>query len=220
MSLDQLAYVAIERNKRSALGTAVYHERHAIVTSYDPQKYLAKVMFMPSGQVSGWLPIETGHIGEQYGIAVGLQPGDGKTQGDQVIVRYQEGDIESGKIVQRVHSDNEQPPQVQSGEMVLWTRFRKSDGGPNSAQGAQGGIGQQIYFKNDGSIQITDGNGGTISFDGQGNCTLSCKNYTIQASGSVSVTAGGSRSDSYGGSWMAKAAGGVWNWLTVGSDSD
>ena len=76
-----------------------YSERHALVTSFDPQRYLAKVAFQPEGQESGWLPIETGHIGNGYGIAVGLQPGDGKTTGDQVVVRYQEGDFESGKIV-------------------------------------------------------------------------------------------------------------------------
>jgi uncharacterized protein involved in type VI secretion and phage assembly len=227
VSLEALVYSLIERYHRNKLGGAVHHERHAIVTSYDPDKYLAKVMFMPGGQVSGWLPIETGHIGEQYGVAVGLQPGDGKNQGDQVIVRYQEGDLESGKIVQRVHSDNEKPPKVQSGEMVLWTRFRKSDGGPNSAQGAQGGTGQQIYFKNDGSLTITDGNGFTLTADGQGNATLTCKNYTINASGNISVSASGSisssaasRSDSYKGSWAANAASSVWAWLTSGNDLD
>lgn len=234
MSIENLVYSAIERNRRGALGGAVYHERHAIVTSFDPKKYLAKVMFMPSGQVSGWLPIETGHIGEQYGIAVGLQPGDGKNQGDQVIVRYQEGDLESGKIVQRVHSDNEKPPEVQSGEMVLWTRFKKSDGGPNSAQGAQGGTGQQVFFKNDGSLTFTDGNGGSISFDGQGNCTLNCKNLTVKATGSRSLTIqqsdtvkiggslsksiSGTRTDNVSGSWAATAASSVWKWLTAGSD--
>src|SRR5258707_484899 len=95
-----------------------YVERHGLVTSYDPEKYLAKVTFQPEGQESGWLPIETAHIGKGYGIAVGLQPGSGsgikgqqqgdenqnsstgQATGDQVIVRYQEGDIESGKIVQ------------------------------------------------------------------------------------------------------------------------
>ncbi|WP_024517081.1 hypothetical protein [Bradyrhizobium sp. Tv2a-2] len=176
-----------------------YSEKHGIVTSYDPVKYLAKVKFQPGGQESDWLPIETGHIGNQYGIAVGLQPGDGQTTGDQVVVRYQEGDVEAGKIVQRVHSDNDKPPTVQSGELVVWTRFQKSDGGKESAQGGQGGTGQQIYFKNDGSATITDGNGATLVMDGNGNVKLTCNNLTITVNGNwisdiakiVTMVAGG-----------------------------
>lgn len=121
-----------------------YSERHGLVTSYDPEKYLAKVTFQPEGQESGWLPIETGHIGNGYGIAIGLTTGDGKETGDQVIVRYQEGDIESGKIVQRVHSDKEKPPRVESGEMVQWHEK-----------------GSKIFFAKDGSLTITDGKGAT-----------------------------------------------------------
>jgi hypothetical protein len=66
-----------------------YSERHALVTSYDPKNYRAKVTFQPGGQTSGWLPIETGHIGNGYGMAVGLEAGDGKKTGDQVICRFQ-----------------------------------------------------------------------------------------------------------------------------------
>lgn len=181
-------------------------ERHGIVTSYDPKKYLAKVTFQPEGQESGWLPIETGHIGETYGIVVGLQPGQGgvspqgqggaigpqsQNQGDQVIVRFQEGDFESGKIVQRVHSDTDNPPQAQSGEIIIWTRFQKSGGlTPDSAQGAEGGTGQQIYFKNDGSLTSTDGNGATTKWDGQGNIEHQASgNVTIDADGNYTVTA-------------------------------
>lgn len=167
---------------------ARYSERHGLVTSFDPKKYLAKVTFQPEGQESGWLPIEAGHIGAGYGIAVGLTPGDGKSTGDQVIVRYQENDFEGGKIVQRVHSDQDTPPTVQSGEMVIWAKFRKSGGGQNSAQGGQGGAGQQIYIKNDGSIMWTDGNGATITFDGAGNATVACKKMTVNASDNIAVT--------------------------------
>jgi uncharacterized protein involved in type VI secretion and phage assembly len=167
-----------------------YSEKHGLVTSYDPKLHLAKVMFQPQGQESGWIPIETGHIGAGYGIATGLQPGDGKSTGDQVVVRFQEGDVEAGKIVQRVHSDNDKPPEVQSGESMIYTRFQKSDGGSNSAQGAQGGTGQQIYFKNDGSLTLTDGNGATIVCDGNGNVKITCKNLQIDASGTITAIAG------------------------------
>ena len=174
---------------------ARYSERHGIVTSYDPKKYLAKVTFQPEGQESGWLPIETGHIGEGYGIVIGLQPGQGgvnaqgqggqagsqqNNQGDQVVVRYQEGDFESGKIVQRVHSDQDTPPQAQSGEIIVWTKFQKSGGqSPDAAQGGQGGEGQKLYLKNDGSITVTDGNGATTVYDGKGDITVDVNNYTL-----------------------------------------
>jgi hypothetical protein len=184
-----------------------YSERHGMVTSYDPDKYLAKVKFQPEGQESGWIPIETGHIGNGYGIAVGLVPGNGgssfgaqkqsgggggasgsggqqsgQATGDQVIVRYQENDFESGKIVQRVHSDQDKPPRVESGEMVLWTQW-----------------GQQVRFNKDGSLTFktgvptgTDkgdnqGQGGQSSQDSQGNPTPGGQSSTKNAK-KVTVT--------------------------------
>jgi phage baseplate assembly protein gpV len=208
--IDNLILGVIERWWASR-----YSERHGIVTSYDPKKYLAKVTFQPEGQESGWLPIETGHIGEGYGVTIGLQPGKGgvndkgeggqsgegeDNQGDQVIVRFQEGDFEGGKIVQRVHSDQDKPPETQSGEIIIWTKFQKSGGPkPDSADGGQGGTGQQIALKKDGSIAWTDGNGATIKFDGKGNVVIDCKTFTVVAqkdvgikgSGNVEVKAGG-----------------------------
>lgn len=184
-----------------------YSERHGLVTSYDPQHHMAKVAFQPEGQELGWLPIETGHIGQGYGIAIGLQPGNGGNQqastgsssggsgttsqatGDQVIVRYQEGDFESGKIVQRVHSDSDTPPVVQSGEIVIWTKFKKdASPGPDAAQtGQSGSQGQKLYFKNDGSFSYTDGNGATLTFDGKGNATLSAKSVTWNIQNAITL---------------------------------
>jgi hypothetical protein len=186
-------------------------ERHALVTSYDPDKHLAKVTFMPEGQESGWLPIETGHIGDGFGIAIGLTPGDGKKTGDQVIVRYQEGDFESGKIVQRVHSDKEKPPKVESGEMVFWHEK-----------------GAKFFFAKDGSLTIQDGKGGKIFFDGQGNITDTAKKKTENFSSDHSVSIGGNKNVSIGGQrgdavkkvWNAAAQFGLWAWLISGSDMD
>jgi hypothetical protein len=185
-----LANTMLHETERRMAGR--YVERHGLVTSYDSKNYLCKVTFQPEGQESGWLPIETGHIGEGYGIAIGLQPGSGSGQqpqgggggqsqasGDQVVVRYQEGDIESGKVVQRVHSSQDTPPTTQSGEMIFWTVFKKdSNAGPDSAQTGQGGKGQQIYFKNDNSLNLTDGNGATEVYDGKGNYTVTSSSTT------------------------------------------
>jgi phage baseplate assembly protein gpV len=185
---------------------AKHTERHGIVTSYDPDKYLAKVAIQPGGQETGWLPIETGHIGETYGIVIGLQPGKGgvnskgqggqagpmkDNQGDQVIVRFHEGDFESGKVVQRVHSDTDHPPKAEPGEMIFYTKFQKSGGPtPDSGDGGQGGDGQQIKFLKDGSISWTDGNGATTVHDGKGNITITSTNNTITqtAKGDITIT--------------------------------
>jgi hypothetical protein len=134
-TLENMIFRCIER-----WAAARYSERHALVTSYDPDNYLAKVKLQPDGVETDWLPIETGHIGNGYGMAVGLETGDGKQTGDQVIVRFQENDFESGKIVQRVHSDQDKPPKVESGEMVMWTKW-----------------GQQVRFNKDGSLTLKTG---------------------------------------------------------------
>lgn len=203
-----MIYRVVERYMNGGTGSVgggKFHERHAIVTSYDPDKYLAKVTLMPEGQETGWLPIETGHIGSNYGFAVGLQPGNGKDSGDQVIVRLQEGDLESGKIVQRVHSDNDKPPKVESGEMVMWAKFKKSTGKSglgddatgsdpddnDQADGGQGGSGQQFYFKKDGSVTITDGNGASIVFDGKGGIVIKGKTLQADIDGVMTLIAGG-----------------------------
>lgn len=237
-SLENLMMRSIERFMASR-----FSERHGVVTSYDSKKYLAKVMLKPQDQESGWLPIETGHIGKGYGIAVGLKPGepvdpgDLKDQaidkminetgdqgiippafqrgdepgggaidpnsplfdppqlgdeplgrgaqnkmGDQVIVRFEEGDFESGKIVQRVHSNEDTPPEVKAGEMVAWTKFDQKGGGAGGAGGGGGGggagaggsqnTGQKIFWKEDGSISVEDGAGAKQVMDGKGNMTL------------------------------------------------
>lgn len=101
-------------------------ERVGLVTSYDPKTHTAKVMFQPEQFESGSIPIEVPMMGNNYGMVSGLVPGDGKTTGDQVVVRYQEGDFESGKISGRLHSDVDMPPQVQSGEHALVSQFNAS----------------------------------------------------------------------------------------------
>lgn len=157
-----LANVMLHETERRMAGR--YVERHGLVTSYDSKKYLCKVTFQPEGQESGWIPIETGHIGAGYGIAIGLTVGDGKATGDQVIVRYQEGDIESGKVVQRVHSDTDNPPEAKSGEIIVYTNGKK--------------------------IVISDNKGkkASTTWDGKSNITVTVDTHTTTASKNVVVS--------------------------------
>jgi phage baseplate assembly protein gpV len=237
------ANISLHETERRQAGR--YVERHGLVTSYDPKTYLAKVTFQPEGQESGWLPIETGHIGNGFGIAIGLTPGKGGGQqgggggsggssggqqqddGDQVIVRYQEGDIESGKIVQRVHSDKDKPPKVEAGEMVFWHKN-----------------GAMIFFSKDGSLLLkggkeqasqsqsgdpnsnTDNSVASYKLDGKGNITVmgQKKTDTLQSdhsetiNGDKKVTIKGKRTDNVSKIWQAVAQFGHWSWLTSGSD--
>ena len=88
-------------------------KRIGLVSSYDPQHHSVKVQYQPEGQESGWIPIHSQHIGNGWGLVAGPQIGD------QVEVTFQEGDFESGSVTSRIHSDVDQPPLVNSGEMLL-----------------------------------------------------------------------------------------------------
>jgi hypothetical protein len=207
--LENVIYTCIDRYFRGQLGGQPSRERHGLVTSWDPDKHLAKVMFQPEQQESDWLPVEREHIGNNFGIAVGLTPGDGKQTGDQVIVRYHAGDVESAKIAKVVHSDQDKPPRVESGEMVMWARFTKTakpqsglgddttdqgSGDQVGEQGGQQGSGAQIFFKKDGSLTITDGAGASHVMDGKGNVTHTSNNKTDNFNGNHTTTVTGDRS--------------------------
>lgn len=141
----------IERN------TAGRHNKRAgLVTSWDPKKHLAKVMFQPEGHETGWLPVHTMSAGSGYGHMTGLTPGDGFKTGDHVEVVYQEGDFETGAIVARIHSEVDPAPTVQSGEQLFQTSFPSS-----------------VKLANDGSITSTDKGGSVIKQDGSGNVAIS-----------------------------------------------
>lgn len=113
-ALRDLIHHEVERHLASR-----YTKRIGLVTSYDPTNHAAKVTFQPEGQESGWIPIGRQHVGNGWGIVVGLTPGDGQTTGDHVEIYYHDNDIESGRITGLVHSDVDKPPTVQSGEMLV-----------------------------------------------------------------------------------------------------
>jgi hypothetical protein len=132
--------------------------RTGLVTSYDPKTHTAKVMLQPEGKETEFLPIHMHHVGANFGMLIGLTPGDGKKTGDQVEVSFQEGDREAGRITARLSSDVLTPPQVQSGEILV--KHQKTS---------------NLFFKNDGSVTHTDGHGATLFHDGQGNATHTAK---------------------------------------------
>lgn len=122
---------------RAALQSATRVARlHGIVKSYDPNTYSVKVSLQPSNTMTGWIPILTGAIGQGYGVAYGPQVGD------QAIVDFADGDVESAQVTGFIFSDSDRPPPVPSGE--LWT-VQKS--------------GSFLKMHNDGSIEYNAANG-------------------------------------------------------------
>jgi len=93
-----------------------------VITSYDPNRYAAKVFLMPEGAFSeetgevvesGWIPIQTQWSGNGWGMYCPPSPGD------QVTIEFIEGDTSSPEIVGRVFDLAHLPLNVPSGEFWL-----------------------------------------------------------------------------------------------------
>ena len=106
--------------------------RLAIVSSYDPGNYCAKVRIQPEDTETGWLPVVSPWVGNGWGLFAPPTPGD------LVEVQFQEADIEAGFVCQRFYNDTDRPLAVQSGEFWL---VHKS--------------GSFLKFHNDGTVELT-----------------------------------------------------------------
>lgn len=87
--------------------------RFGLVSSFDPVAYAARVMLQPENILSGWLPILSAWVGNGWGLAAPLTPGD------QVLVIAQEADAEHGVIIGSVWSAVDSAPGAASGELWL-----------------------------------------------------------------------------------------------------
>jgi uncharacterized protein involved in type VI secretion and phage assembly len=74
---------------------------------------------MPEGVETGWLPIASQHIGNGYGLFWG------PNIGDPVEFGYQEADVDTPRIMGRLHSDTQSPP-VSAGpaSCFVWLRHQ------------------------------------------------------------------------------------------------
>ena len=180
MSLENVIFRAITRYMAGR-----YTERHGTITSYDPKTYRAKCIIYPEGFESGWCDIEAEHAGVftgkdgkkyPYGILAGPATSSRETTansntgstspspagqtnnnnpGDQVIVRFQEGDFEAGKIVKRLFSNKRPPPEVKSGEILVQHVSQN-----------------KLFFDEKKQIQEIHYSGGSEIWDKTGNWTL------------------------------------------------
>jgi uncharacterized protein involved in type VI secretion and phage assembly len=136
--------------------------RVALVASYDPSTYRAKVTLQPEGQTTGWLPIAAVWVGPSWGL---FAP---PIIDQQVNVTFVEGELNSGFVENRFFNLTETPLAVQSGE--LWIVH------------ANGQFGK---WTNDGKLTFGDGQGAQVQFDGSGNLVSAAKQWTH--TGSVSI---------------------------------
>ncbi|HZO21027.1 MAG TPA: phage baseplate assembly protein V [Steroidobacteraceae bacterium] len=125
------------------------------VTSYDPNKFSAKVLLQPDELLTGWLPVASPWIGNGWGL---FAP---PNIGDLVSVEFINGNWGAGTVVGRFWNNANRPLPVPSGEFWLV----HSTGS---------------YFKmlTSGEVTFSDARGATVSLDGHGNITSQAKQWT------------------------------------------
>lgn len=138
--LQNAIRLQVERMRARTISTRI-----GTVTSYDPNKYAAKVQLQPDGLMTWWLPVASIWIGNGWGL---FTP---PNVGDLVTVEFINGDIGAGTVTSRFWNVNEPTLPVPSGE--CWLVHAK---------------GQFIKLTNDGKLTLNDGQGASIVLNGNG----------------------------------------------------
>jgi uncharacterized protein involved in type VI secretion and phage assembly len=85
----------------------------AEISAYDPKRHAIKATLKPDDIETGWFPVGTSHVSNGGGVVMG--PG----VGDQIVVGFLGGNMDSPVHLGRLHSDKEQPPTANSGEIIM-----------------------------------------------------------------------------------------------------
>lgn len=130
--------------KRQALlaMASIAKPRIGLVSSYDPATYAVKVRLMPEDVETGWCPLGTIRAGNGFGFY--CPP----AIGDQAVVIFQEGAVESGVVISMLYSDADRPLPVPAGE--IWAAH---EGGAS------------LKFKADGVVELVAPGGLDITAD-------------------------------------------------------
>jgi uncharacterized protein involved in type VI secretion and phage assembly len=86
--------------------------RMGLISSYDPKKHAVKVKLQPTGTESGWIPLTSAGVGNQFGSM------RAPNIGDSVEVHFHGGDQMVPRIMTRHHNEKDQPPQLEAGEYL------------------------------------------------------------------------------------------------------
>src|SRR5450755_4637887 len=87
--------------------------RIGIVDGYDPSHYSVKVRIQPENILTGWMPLTSPWVGNQWGM---YAP---PSLGDIVDVHFQQNSSNAGFVVQKFFSNTVKPLAVPSGEFWL-----------------------------------------------------------------------------------------------------
>ncbi len=162
--------------------------RHGIVTSYDPNNYAVKVSIQPNGELTGWIPLKSLWVGNNWGL---FTP---PNIGDACEVDFQEGDASVATSGLRFFSDVKRPLPCPSGEFWLVHKSGSllkfhNDGSVEltSNQNLTATVGGNLAASVTGTVNITASGQGTLGASAwtmNGNLTL---NGTLTATGNVSA---------------------------------
>lgn len=92
---------------------AIAKTRVGIVDSYNPDTYSVKVKLQPDDTITGWLPILSAWVGNEWGMF--CPP----AIGDSVQVEFLDGDIDAGVTGLRFFNDEDRPLPCPDGEFWL-----------------------------------------------------------------------------------------------------
>jgi hypothetical protein len=125
-----------------------------LVYSYDPARYAVKVALQPDGNITGWLPLGAVWVGAGWGM---YAP---PALGEMCLVDFAEGNGEAGHATLRFFNDVDQALPVTSGEFWL---VHKSG----------------AFFKllNTGALALSDGQGASITLNGDGSLSSTADNW-------------------------------------------
>jgi phage baseplate assembly protein V len=119
------------------------------ISGYDPARPAVKVQLQPDGSETGWIPLGSLWAGNGWGMFAA------PPIGSQVEVTFIEGHPEAGVVGLRFFSDVDQALSVPSGE--FWLVHAK---------------GSFAKLTNDGKLTVSDGQGATITLNGDGSITI------------------------------------------------
>lgn len=122
--------------------------RLGLVSSFDGRvgAYAVKVRIQPDDVETGWLPIATLLPGSAWGIYAA------PSVGDQAIVLFQEGDGLAGICVGFLGSDEDPPPAIESGEIIIAAK----DADASIKLDAEGNITSKGTWTHEGSFHATE----------------------------------------------------------------
>ncbi len=87
--------------------------RQGIITAYDPDAYAVKVQLQPTGEETGWIPLQSSWAGNGWGLLAG------PVIGAVVVIEPDSFNIGNGVVSGQLFNDIDRPLAVPSGEFWL-----------------------------------------------------------------------------------------------------